>query len=507
MNAKIPHRRVLQETVVYGTGTVLAQILSGLRGMMVARLLGPSEYGFWKVIQVGIDYLSYSHLGFLHGLAKQVPFYRSRGEKEKETQARSRVLWVTLVSSVLAGLAAILAAFPLSRETWFAWIGLAVILIPAQLFRYLHMTCLADGRFAVLSGANLLMAVVMFAVMYLAIPWWGIYGVFVGLAVGYLSGVLLGWRRGIFVVPSFPVSAWRSPVVRDLILTGFPFMCVDGLFIVWQGIDRLALASLYGARSPALGHYGLAVMIASFAIQIPQVPNRVLFRRTVGDFTRQPDGSVTAPRDLRRHVDLPTFAVAGWAPVLLAPCLLGSMAVIHLFLPEYTAAIAPTAWQLLSCYWIGVGMLVRNVFTATNRQWRLGGIYGIAIVLTGGTIYLDWWLSGGHSRLGISAGGVGALLGAMVAALLSLIDTARWLHYSSKDLMVLLAKSSLPFLPFAAWTWWVVRIPRPWGQIDRAMMNDLAVLMILGLVLCAPAALWVLHKVFNFFPSRPSSAS
>lgn len=471
---------------------------------MMAGMLGPSEYGFWKVIQVGIDYLSYSHIGFLHGLARQVPFYRSCGDKDKETEARSRALMVTWISSVLAGLGAILVTFPLPRETWFAWMGLAAILVPAQLFRYLHMTCLADGRFAVLSGANLLLAIVPFVVMYLTIPLWGLYGVFAGLVMGYASGVVLGWMRGIFVTPSFPWSAWRSPVVRDLLLTGFPFMCVDGLFVIWQGIDRLVLAGLYGARSEALGHYGLAVMIASFATQIPQVVNRVLFRRTVGAFTRQAgEGGM----ELRRHVDLPTFAVAGWAPVFLAPCLLGSMVLIHLFLPVYAPSIAPTAWQLLSCYWIGVGMLVRNVFTATNRQWRLGGIYIIAIGITAGTIYLDWWLSGGHSRLGISAGGLGAMLGAMAAALLSLIDTARWLKYSPRDLAVLLLQSTLPFLPYAGWTWWVVGIPTDWTHFSMRTVSGLSVQLLAGLILCAPAALWTLHRVLTFAGSRPGSAN
>ena len=507
MSTNMPHRRILQETVIYGTGTFLSQVLSGLRGMMVAGMLGPVQYGFWKVIQVGIDYLSYAHIGFLHGLARQIPYYRSRGEKDKEVEARSRVLWVTFVSSAIAGLAVVVVTFPLSRDTWYAWIGLVVVLVPAQVFRYLHMTCLADGRFAVLSGANLLMAVIMFAVMYLAIPPWGIYGVFTGLAVGYLSGVLLGWVRGIYVAPSFPKSAWRSPVVHDLLTVGFPFMCVDGLFVVWQGVDRLALASLYGARSEALGHYGLAVMIASFATQIPQVVNRVLFRRTVGAFSRMTNGSGVNPADLRRHVDLPTFAVAGWAPVLLAPCVAGSMALIHLFLPEYKASIAPMAWLLLSCYWIGVGMLVRNVFTATNRQWRLGGIYLIAIVLTVGTIYTDWWMTGGNSRLGVSAGGAGAMLGAMAAAILSLSDTARWLRYSSGDLACLLGRSAIPFFPFAAWTWWAVSTPKTWDCFDWAMVSELAVLLLSGFLLCAPAALWTLRRVLTHsnFWSSPTS--
>lgn len=120
MSPGTPHRKILQETAIYGAGTFLSQVLSGLRGMMMAGMLGPSEYGFWKVIQVGIDYLSYSHIGFLHGLARQVPFYRSCGDKDKETEARSRALMVTWISSVLAGLGAILVTFPLPRETWFA---------------------------------------------------------------------------------------------------------------------------------------------------------------------------------------------------------------------------------------------------------------------------------------------------------------------------------------------------------------------------------------------------
>jgi O-antigen/teichoic acid export membrane protein len=497
-----PERSVIYETVVYGVGTFLSQAISALRGILVAGMLGPKEYGFWKVLQVGLDYLGYTHFGFLHGMARKIPVFRQQGQVEKEALSRSLALTVTFLTAVLAGLAAIIVTVGMTRTTWFAWIGIACVLVPNQLFRYLHMTCLADGRFAVLSLSNMLLAGVSFLVMWLMIPAWGLYGVFAGFAAGYLSGIAFGWVRGVFAFhPAETGEGWTGQGTRDLasqlFQAGFPFMCVDGLFVVWQGVDRLALATLYGARSEALGHYGLSVMIASFAVQIPQVFNRVLFRRTVRAFGQQSSLEPLELSPLRRHIDLPTLAVAGWTPLLLGPCLIGSRAVIHLFLPNYIPAEVPTALQLLGCYWCGVGLLVRNVYTATDRQWRLGGIYGVAILATIGTIYADWWLEGGHSRLGISAGGVGTIVGSVAAALLSIVDICAFLQYKGREVMKLVVQTSIPFLPFCLWTWWLVATRTPWTEASGAMALDVFLSMGTCLLACGPCALWVLWRVLQ----------
>jgi O-antigen/teichoic acid export membrane protein len=502
MNSLHSHKSIIKETVVYGVGTFVAQVISALRGMMVAGFLGPVEYGFWKVIQVGLDYLGYSHAGFLHGMARQLPVYRQRGEDKEDACARLSVFRATLLTAALAGAGAVICTAGRPRSTWFAWIGLAALLIPVQLFRYQHMICLADGRFAVLSMANLLMAVFSFAVMWLVIPWWGLYGVFAGLGVGYGSGLVFGWIRGIFpplwrAGPPPLAGAERLRVLKDLLWTGFPFMCADGLFVVWQGADRLALASIHGARSEALGYYGLAVMIASFAIQIPQVVSRVLFRRTVRAFGGQDDGDQGVQPNLQKHLELPTLALAGWTPILLGLCLIGSRAVIHLYLPGYREAVASTALLLMACYWSGIGLLVRNVYTATNRQWRLGIIYLATITVCLGAIYGDWWLGGGEPRLGILAGALGMLLGSVCYAVLSILDNSLFLEYEFRQSLNLVGKIVLAFIPYALWSWWLVATRGEWGAWSGATFVDMAEALFGCAIACGPMALLSSRKLFR----------
>ena len=48
-------RKILWETVLYGTGTFLSQTISALRGLVIAGMLEPATYGLWKSIQVGLD--------------------------------------------------------------------------------------------------------------------------------------------------------------------------------------------------------------------------------------------------------------------------------------------------------------------------------------------------------------------------------------------------------------------------------------------------------------------
>ncbi|MCA9438717.1 MAG: hypothetical protein KC978_23225, partial [Candidatus Omnitrophica bacterium] len=50
----------IRETVLYGTGTLIAQVISALRGVLIASILGPATYGLWKSVQVAYDWLAYT---------------------------------------------------------------------------------------------------------------------------------------------------------------------------------------------------------------------------------------------------------------------------------------------------------------------------------------------------------------------------------------------------------------------------------------------------------------
>lgn len=484
-------RVVLKETLVYGVGTYLSQLLSAIRGMVIAGMLGPSLYGLWKVVQVGLDYLAYTHLGALHGMARQLPIAKKEGDTAGDRTFRSVALAFTWTSAVIGGLLTILVANLLDATPGIVWMGVAVLLIPVQLFRFLHMICLADGRFAVLSSANLLLASVSFAVMVLLVPTFQVMGVLAGLAAGYLAGILFGWLRGIYSHP--PQWDYFKPgnsrkAIWSLLVVGFPFMTVDALFVVWQGVDRLALATVYGANTPSLGHYGLAAMIASFAIQLPQVITRVLFRRTVRTFGTGESVATLDMTEKRKYIDLPVQAVSGATPILFVLCAIASQALLPLALPEYIPAGPLIVVLLFAAYWTGVGLMVRHVYTGSNQQVRLGVFYAGAIVLTLGVIYADAFLGGG--RLGPMAGAVGMLCASIVFALTALMDTARLMHYAKGATVRLLASAIWPAIPFALWAWFEGLAPH---STAGALDGDLLLWnTMIGIAWTAPSLAWTL---------------
>ncbi|MCA9432305.1 MAG: hypothetical protein KC940_17465, partial [Candidatus Omnitrophica bacterium] len=321
----------IRETVLYGTGTLIAQVISALRGVLIASILGPATYGLWKSVQVAYDWLAYTHFGILHGMAREIPILRKAGDTRSESSVRRIGLKAAVVTSIAAGLLLILFTWKKGEVPWTVWIGIALLLLPTQLFRFVHMICLAEGRFGVLSLANLALAVSSLLFMWILTPTYGIYGVIGGLGLGYMLSLVLAGARGIFRVGIR--EAMESVPLKSLVTAGFSFMAVDGLFVFWQRLDRLALIPFYGAESEALGFYGLATMVAAFGIQIPQVFTRVLFRRTVPVF--DPSNQTTGS-DLRKHLKAPALLVASLSPLLLSLGTVSSWGMIAWLLPAYS---------------------------------------------------------------------------------------------------------------------------------------------------------------------------
>lgn len=180
---------------------------------------------------------------------------------------------------------------------------------------------------------------------------------------------------------------------------------------------------------------------------------------------------------------------------------------IHLFLPEYQAAIPLVAWQLAACYWCSVGLLVRNVFTATKRQWRLGQYYLLAIIATVGTIYAMRWLVPAGAGLGVTIGGIGSLAGAVLAALCSLIDLGCFFRYSASRLVGVLAWCLIPFIPYSLWM--IHFISSCEGLLAGARISWANMLfeLLLSLGICLPAALWTLWKIRQIHFTQSHSAT
>ena len=448
---------ILKEASIYGLGTVTAQVVSAIRGLVIAGMLGPSSYGLWKSLQVGLDYLGYTHLGVLHGMSRKIPLDRATGSDERLRITAKVGFWIAVLSSLMTGCVVVVWTWGYGSPFRELWIAIAGLLVLGQLIRYLAMRCQADGRLGVLSFAELLWAVVSFAAMYLLVPYWGVLGVLIGMGAGFATAVVVACLQGIFPAPhelfakEKPGASFR--VFRELLSTGFPFMFVDGLFVVWQRIDRLVLVFLFGAESNQLGWYGLATMVASFAIQVPQIQMRVLFRRTLHAANQLPADGGFDPGRLRKHLEMPVMAVACTTPLLFGLGTALTWFLIRWFLPEYIQAESSVALLMLACYWSAVGIAVRNLYTAMNRQWTLAVIYSVAILATVAAILALSRTGEGGPGAEILIGGYGMLAGSVLFGNLALWDTSRVCGLAFVERGRLLLIGWGPFALFAIWAW------------------------------------------------------
>ncbi len=502
----------IQESAVYGTGTLLSQVIAAVRGLIIASLLGPASYGLWKSVQVVLDWLSYTHAGVLHGMARSIPISRQSGNADEENASRGTGLIVAVISSVLAGGVLVAVTSHSTTVSWGVWIGIAALLLLTQLFRFIHMICLAEGRFAVLSSANLLMALLSLLFMLWWVPKYGVYGVLLGLGGGYLGAIFLGFARSIYLVSWGGFSF--SQTAKRLAFAGFPFMAVDGLFVVWQRLDRVILIPFYGAESAALGYYGLATMVASFAIQIPQVFTRVLFRRTVPVFEAMGEDSEEARQLTKKHLEIPCLLAASTSPLLLSLGIAGSWMMVFYFLPDYSSirnseivgCEESIALLLVAAYGCSLGLSFRNIYTGINRQWRLAAIYVITSVVTLLPPLLLLYGEEGLDPSGIKTAGWGMVLGSTLFAVIALVDCCSIRGSDLKETIGLACRATWPLMVFAAWTWAAVGTLPSTSQEGPPLIYW-ALLLLSSLIVHTPIAVYGFVTIWKEIPSQNQSAA
>ncbi len=363
-------RKLLRDTMLFTATQYVVRMLMMLRGVIAARLLSPASYGAWNALQLVLDYGANAPLGTQQGLDQAVPARIVDGRPGPLRALLAGGLFNILVLS-FAYAAYVQMYFTRRpgdiRDFWGAG-GIALALVCVLLINVsnYHTTVLRSrGDIRGVSNWFVLQGAIGALLGLGLVPWLGAWGLLVGWAVANLVALAYArWR--------YPeeLAVWPAP--RDecvqLVRAGFPIFLYFFSTMVMRTIDRLVVLRFLGAES--LGYYGIAVMVLSLLLYLPDSVSYVLYPRLLTEYRAAGDD----PAAIRDRVVRVVRLVALLMPLLGGVAFLLARQLLLVLLPDYLAGASAVRVLCFAAAALALASIGSITLMTLRRQVQLAGI-------------------------------------------------------------------------------------------------------------------------------------
>jgi len=261
-------------------GTFSAMVLLGLNSIIIARLLGPVNYGLYT-LSFGIPYflLGFIDLGMTTAAQRYISEFMA---KRKLTSAKkvfqitsSYMLTLSLVFTVLfLILSNYIASSILNRPELAIYLRIsALVILLETIFRYIsYNQLLALGKSHVSSFIDFLHALLRFTLApLLIILGFGIAGAIFGALVGYTVAGIVGFTYLLYIFRG--IKAEGDISLKSIFSYNIPFMILGIIGLISNEVQYILLSRLIIASD--IGNYAaannLTSIIAIFTSPLAQI--------------------------------------------------------------------------------------------------------------------------------------------------------------------------------------------------------------------------------------------
>jgi O-antigen/teichoic acid export membrane protein len=395
-------QEVARESALLVGANIIQRACGVLRGIIVARLLSPGDYGVLASILVASFYLQTLELGVGWGTSREIPLLRGRQKFSEVDRLEREVFWWELFVGLVTGVG--LTVWMLwgrsgSPDGSRAWLALPFYVATELLRNMLQCFLQAREEFGRFrrsmvwqAALDLVLAVVLSAI-------WGLAGAAVALVLSSALLVMyLMWdtRHTQLWVPAR--IEWR--LFRVLVAAGVPLMLQNVLWINMTNVDKLIILSRLSTES--LAFYSMAQTIAATVLLVAAAVARVNGPRMVRRFGETADPATLYGLSYRTMIIL-----AYGLPVLVAAMWLLGPEFFSIVLPKYTASIRLLDLTGLTFYALAITLGVSSLYLALGRQALNGFLLLAGMVVTAGLsllfIGLGWGVQGVAVASAVSA--------------------------------------------------------------------------------------------------------
>ncbi|HEX2529563.1 MAG TPA: oligosaccharide flippase family protein [Geminicoccus sp.] len=380
----------LGRILVYGSSRSIVEAMLGVRGVLLASILGPEAFGIWALFRLTTIYGSFAGLGLLRGLELEVA--KAWGDiQRRQAWGRTAAGCIFIVFGIMSGLTCIASLFV--EEAWQRQLLLAVAagLLLERLAAYGLTFMRASGSLSHFALMELVQASAQLVATVTLGYLFGLNGALFGFSAACLVGLLVLPGR-VPLRPELHLSRLKS-----MLAVGLPLSLNSLLAAMLATVDRLVVAAWLGLE--ALGQYAFAVSVASIGGAAALVVQTVVFPDMYRRLEREGAQNIT-----REHLERTIRPFV----LILAPSV-GAVAlvlglVVTLVLPRYQAAVQPAAVFVFTGIAQGVVSLAVMAVVAAGRQ-RFLPLFTVAALVVN-ALLATGTLALGFGMVGLATGAV-----------------------------------------------------------------------------------------------------
>lgn len=365
---------IFREGVLFSSSRYFLLGLSFLRNFVLAKFLGPENYGIWIVISLLLTYADQIHLGLRHAGDRELPFLMGQGDYERSA-ATANAIFGGIVALTLVGAFLLLLTHSFLGDGFYlsqyALSLVVAIFASDQINRYYLMILRTQREFIFSSKVELAFEVLRTVAVVSLVIVFNIIGALYGLFISSFASAVFFFKRFRFrFVPSFDIGGFWS-----LLQKGFPFFVSGVLYLTFLNIDRVVASFVFTKDN--LGQYGFAALVAQLPISGALALAMVLYPRfssSIGE-----SGSVKKLYDLyAKSISILSYL----SPLVVAVMIISSEVLILLLLPEYVDSFFYLKLLFFGIFPIALIPLPLFLLMSTGRSSEYLWIQTFGVVLS-----------------------------------------------------------------------------------------------------------------------------
>jgi len=381
-------KSIVQDSIKYSSGRIIAQGIGMVRGLAVAAILGPTALGLWNALSLIFSYGKESHLGTLNALDREVPINRGKEDWKRVAAVQDVTLGAILSLPLLVAVVIFAISFFLDStpEVVFGLRLLAPAIIFGLLYDFFFKLFRAYHNFGMVARLVVIMAAIDIILALALSAVYGIYGLFVAQLATYFLMFIIARRYSDFKVH----IRFSIPASINLVKIGLPILMVGLVNTLLSTADRLMIIKFLGQTD--LGYYAIGLGMVQVLLLVPYVIAEVLYPRIAYAY-----GQSQQKDSLQAFVIQPQLLISIAAPLLAGALFIIFPALVTLLLPDYIPGI--TAGRILIAGWVfmalpGAGAALYTIGKQRIVLWLTFAAVILNVIFNYIAISLDTGISG-----------------------------------------------------------------------------------------------------------------